>query len=40
LTVSRAIVRFGGLIILAAFVVALVASGWWRHLSPADLRAH
>jgi uncharacterized membrane protein YdjX (TVP38/TMEM64 family) len=40
LTVSRAIVRFGGLIILAAFVVALGASGWWRHLSPADLRAH
>ena len=40
MTVSRAVVRFGGLIALAALVAALVASGWWRHLSPADLRAH
>ncbi len=36
----RAAARFGGLIAIAALVVALVASGWWRHLSPAELHAH
>ena len=40
MTAWRATVRFGGLIALAAFIMALVASGWWRHLTPADLRAH
>jgi uncharacterized membrane protein YdjX (TVP38/TMEM64 family) len=32
--------RFGGLIALAALLTVLVASGWWRHVTPADLRAH
>jgi uncharacterized membrane protein YdjX (TVP38/TMEM64 family) len=39
-TAWRAAVRFGGLVALAALVAAVVASGWWRHLSPADLRTH
>jgi uncharacterized membrane protein YdjX (TVP38/TMEM64 family) len=39
-TVSRGVVRFGGLFAVVALLAALVASGWWRHLSPADLRAH
>jgi uncharacterized membrane protein YdjX (TVP38/TMEM64 family) len=39
-TAWRAVVRYGGLIALVALVAVLVASGWWRHLSPADLRAH
>ena len=36
----RPITRLGGIFALAAFIVVIVASGWWRHLSPADLRAH
>ncbi len=40
MTAWRAVARYGGLIALAALIAALVASGWWRHLSPADLRAH
>jgi uncharacterized membrane protein YdjX (TVP38/TMEM64 family) len=36
----RAAARFGGLIAIAALIVAVVASGWWRHLSPADLQVH
>lgn len=40
MTAWRAVMRFGGIVALVAFVGALVASGWWRHLSAADLRAH
>ncbi len=40
MTLWRAVIRFGGLVAIVAFLAALVASGWWRHLTPADLRAH
>lgn len=40
MTLSSAIARFGGLVALAILVGVLVASGWWRHLTAADLRAH
>ena len=40
MTIGRAVTRFGGLIALAALIAGLAASGWWRHLSPGDLRAH
>ncbi len=40
MTAWRATLRYGGLAALVAAIAALVASGWWRHLSPADLRAH
>ena len=40
MTAPGVLARFGGLFALAVLLTALVASGWWRHLSPTDLRAH
>ncbi len=40
MTVSRPLARFGGLAAVAILVALFVASGWWRHLTAADLRAH
>ena len=40
MTGRRAVARFGGLVAIGVLIAAVVASGWWRHLSPADLRAH
>ena len=40
MTFSRVVLRFGGLAVLAILIGLIFATGWWRHLTPADLRAH
>lgn len=40
MNLATAITRYGGLVAVALLLALFVASGWWRHLSAADLRTH